>query len=179
MTIKTITVNENEVPVFCTVEEATQYFAERFNGEKWEDLSEDEKKRAMITASRKINGLRFKGFKADIKQPLEFPRFFKPVYLSKRSYSSMLNAKRINGKDYIYIELPEEMIAACCEEALSLVQRTEDSIHIKNQRLGIASTSIMGDSVTYTGNGAATSDGVCDEALQYLDKYLMKVARVV
>lgn len=161
--MKTITINEKKIPVYCTVEEADQYFSEKFGGENWAEQTEDNKKRAIITATRKLNQLTYKGFKVDVQQPLQFPRYYKPNYASKRNY----------------ISEPEEMVFACCEEAASLLQKNEDSIHIKNQKLGIQSTSIMGNSVSYTGYGAAEAVQLCPEALACVDMYLIKVAKVV
>ena len=178
-TMKTITINEKEIPVYCTVEEADQYFSEKFGGENWAEQTEDNKKRAIITATRKLNQLTYKGFKVDVQQPLQFPRYYKPNYASKRNYTSEANAVRIYGKSYILIEEPEEMVFACCEEAASLLQKNEDSVHIKNQKLGIASTTILGNSVSYTGNGTADTTAVCSEALFHIEKYLMQTARVV
>lgn len=161
--MKTITINEKKIPVYCTVEEADQYFSEKFGGENWAEQTEDNKKRAIITATRKLNHLTYKGFKVDVQQPLQFPRYYKPNYASKRNYTSE----------------PEEIVFACCEEAASLLQKNEDSVHIKNQKLGIASTTILGNSVSYTGNGTADTTAVCSEALFHIEKYLMQTARVV
>lgn len=177
--MKTIKINEKEIPVFCTVEEADQYFSEKFGGENWAEKTQEDKQKAIITATRKLNQLAFKGFKVNTEQPLAFPRYYKPNFASKRNYTSEANAVKIYGKSYILIEEPEEMVFACCEEAASLFQRNEDSVHIKNQKLGIASTSILGNSVSYTGNGAADITNVCSEALYHIEKYLMQTARVV
>ena len=180
--MKTITINQNEIPVFCTVEDADQYFAEKFGGESWASETEENKKKAIVTATRKLNKLKLKGFPVDFNQPLAFPRYFKPNFLSKRTYTAEAKALTIRGKDYIYIEESEDMMMACCEEAASIMQSTENSVHIKNQKLGIASATIMGDSVAYTGNAASigsTVESVCPEALQFIDKFLMKTARVV
>lgn len=180
--MKTITINKKEIPVFCTVEEADQYFAERFGSDNWKEQTEENKKKAIVTATRKLNQLNFKGFQVEPTQPLAFPRLFKPNFLSKRSYTLEAKAIMVRDKEYIYIEACEEMLFACCEEAASIVQSTENSIHIKNQKMGIASANIMGDSVSYTGNAAAiksAAENICPEALSYIDKFLIKTARVV
>lgn len=177
--MKTITINTKEIPVYCTVEEANQYFAEKFGAEIWAEQTDENKAKLLVTATRKLNKLKLKGFPCDFKQPLLFPRYFKPNFLSKRTYTSELHAITVYGKSLIFIEQSEEMLAACCEEAFSLLNRNADSIHIKNQKLGIQSTSIMGNSVSYTGYGATEATQLCDEALACVDMFLIKVARVV
>ncbi len=177
--MKTITINKKEIPVYCTVEEANQYFAEKFGAELWEEQTEENKARLLVTATRKLSKLKLKGFPCDQTQPLLFPRYFKPNFLSKRTYTSEVHAVTVYGKSLVYIEQSEEMLFACCEEAFSLINRNEDSIHIKNQKLGIQSTSIMGNSVSYTGYGAAEAVQLCPEALACVDMYLIKVAKVV
>lgn len=177
--MKTITLNNKEIPVYCTVEDADQHFAEKFGADNWENQTTETKQKLLITATRKLNKLCLKGFPCEINQPLLFPRFFKVNYLSKRTYTSEANAVTIHGKELIYIEQSTEMLFACCEEALSLLNNSENSIHIKNQQLGIQSTSIMGNSVSYTGYGASEAVQVCPEALSYIDMFLKKTARVV
>lgn len=177
--MKTIKINQNEIPVYCTVEEADQYFDEKFGAESWSEQTKENKAKLLVTATRKLNKLRLKGFPCDTKQPLLFPRYFKINYLSKRTYTSQANAITVHGKELIYIENSEEMKFACCEEAFSLLSRTEDPVHIKNQKLGIQSTSILGNSVSYTGNGAIEATQVCNEALNCIEPFLTKTAKVV
>ena len=112
--MKTITINKKEIPVYCTVEEANQYFAEKFGAELWEEQTEENKARLLVTATRKLNKLKLKGFPCDQTQPLLFPRYFKPNFLSKRTYSSEAHAVTVYGKSLVYIEQSEEMMVACC-----------------------------------------------------------------
>ncbi len=179
--MKTITINEKEIPVYCTKKEADQYFAEKFGSDVWDNTEGADKKKALVEATRKLNTLKLQGFPVDIKQPLLFPRYFKPNFLSKKTYTSEHNSITVNGKSLIYIEESEELQFACAEQAISIIEN-HNSIHIKNQKLGIASASIMGDSVSYTGNASlikSTNESLCPEALLFVDKFLIKTARVV
>lgn len=179
--MKTITINEKDIPVYCTMEEADQYFAEKYGSDVWENTEGADKKKALVEATRKLNALKLQGFPVDIQQPLLFPRYFKPNFLSKRTFTSEQNSITVNGKSLIFIEESEEMMFACAEQAVSIVEN-HNSIHIKNQKLGIASASIMGDSVSYTGNVGmlkSTNESLCPEALFFVDKFLIKTARVV
>lgn len=179
--MKTITIKGNEIPVYCTMEEADQYFAEKYGSDVWDNTEGTDKEKALVEATRKLNALKLQGFPIDMKQPLLFPRYFKPNFLSKRTYTSELNSVTVNGKTLIFIEEAEEMKFACAEQAVSIIEN-HNSIHIKNQKLGIASASIMGDSVSYTGNAGlikSTNESICPEALFFIDKFLIKTARVV
>ena len=85
------------VPIFGSVEGADRYWSEQLNGQLWEITSQDTKTKALITATRAINQLRFAGDKLVETQPLEFPR---------------------NGDD----TLPEELQQATYEEAMALLK---------------------------------------------------------
>lgn len=177
---KTIKINEIEYPVYCTVEEADKYFSSIFSANKWAELEETDKEKLLIEATRKLNKLKFAGFPVAVNQPLAFPRYFKPNFLSKRTYTSEANAVSVYGKSLIFIEMPEEMIAACCEQAVYIAEYSgifSDSVHIKNRLLGITSINIGNGSVSY--NSGSVMLEVCPEAMQYVEKYLIKTARVV
>lgn len=176
---KEIVINDNKYPVFCTVEEANSYFATKLDASKWTALKNEDKAKVLIEATRKLNTLKYGGFKVSNTQPLEFPRYYKPNFLSKRTYTSEANAISVNGQDLVYIELPEEMVSACCEQAVYIAEYTGlsgQSVHIKNQRLGITSINIGGGTVSY---GGSLPLQICPEATQYIEKYLIRTARVV
>lgn len=177
---KTVKINDIEYPVYCTVEEAEQYFATKLDVSQWKTLNEEDKAKVLVEATRKLNTLKYEGFPVALDQPLAFPRYFKPNFLSKRTYTSEANAIEVNGKSLILIEMPKEMICACCEQAIFVAEYaglSGKSVHIKNQRLGISSINIGGGNVSYNGNYLLLE--VCPEATQFIDKYLIKSARVV
>lgn len=82
---------------FASVEWADRYFSERLDGQLWEVTSLDRKQKALTTATRAINNLRFAGSKTDDAQPLEYPR---------------------NGDT----TLPECLMQATAEEAFALLK---------------------------------------------------------
>jgi len=175
-----ITINDNEYPVYCSIAEADTYFSTKLNSSKWTVLSETDKAKVIIEATRQINRLKFAGFPVALNQPLAFPRYFKPNFLSKRTYTSEANTISVHGKELIYIERPEEIIAACCEQSVFLAEYCNlfgESVHIKNQRLGITSINIGAGSVSYS--GARIGIDVCPEAKQFIEKFLIKTARVI
>jgi len=173
--MKTIKINEKEVPVYCTLAEAEQYFAEKFGSDVWDNTEGANKEKALIQATRKLNTLKLQGFPVDINQPLLFPRYFQPNFLSKSTYSSEMNSITVNGKSFIYIENSEEMQMACAEEACAIIEN-HNSVHIKNQKLGISSINLEGaGNVSYTG----TASEFTTETMAFVDKFLIKTARVV
>ena len=107
---KTVKINDIEYPVYCTVEEAEQYFATKLDASQWKTLNDDDKAKVLVEATRKLNTLKYEGFPVSTEQPLAFPRYFKPNFLSKRTYTSEANAIEVNGKSLILIEMPQEMI---------------------------------------------------------------------
>lgn len=59
---------------YITLADAETYFNERLNSDAWEDANENDKKRALITATKSIDRLNFSGAKTNDDQVLQFPR---------------------------------------------------------------------------------------------------------
>lgn len=60
---------------YGTLTAANTYFEdERLNSERWDEESSANKTKALKHATRLVDGLNFKGEKADVDQELEFPR---------------------------------------------------------------------------------------------------------
>lgn len=70
---KTVSINGKEYPVYATVDEADAYFAGFFNS-KWDSISDDDKAKLLVSATRSIDRMQFAGKKVDPEQPLKFPR---------------------------------------------------------------------------------------------------------
>ena len=111
-------------------EDASLYFQERYDSQKWFELTDEEQEQLLITASKRINRFDFVGEKADESQPMEFPR------------------------DY---DIPQDIKDAVCEEAISLAQNSEN-IHEENIKAGIQSISLGTGSVTYANSGVFEED---------------------
>ena len=106
---------------FVTLEEAENYFEERYDSAVWFKQKEEDKEKLLISASKKINTFDFVGEPLKDNQPMAFPR------------------------DYA---LPQDIKDAVCEEAISLISKA-DSIHAKNQEDNITSISLGAGSVSY------------------------------
>lgn len=113
---------------FVTMDEAQAYFDERFDSQIWLEISNEDKEKLLITATKKINTFDFCGDKEDKSQDLEFPRDF---------------------------GTPQDIKDAVCEEALQIAKNEKDP-HAKNKEQGIASISLGAGSVSY--NAEAKSE---------------------
>lgn len=104
------------MPIFGSVEGADRYFSECLYGHTWEILSLDTKQKALMTATRSIDNLRFTGSKTASDQPLQWPR---------------------NGDT----EVPDAVRRATYEEALALANGADpnteyDSIFVSSRVFG-------------------------------------------
>lgn len=113
---------------FVTIEEAQAYFDERYDSQTWLGLSDEDKEKLLISATRKINMFDFCGEKEDKSQDLEFPRDF---------------------------GTPKDIKDAVCEEAIQIATNAKDP-HAKNKEKGVASISLGAGSVSY--NAEAKSE---------------------
>lgn len=108
---------------FVTLEEANDYFEDRFESESWSLLEDTDKEKLLITASQKINAFDYVGVKENASQLLEFPR----------NYGT-----------------PHDVKDAVCEEAIAIAQKSKD-VHKLNQDANITSISLGVGSVSYGG----------------------------
>ncbi len=90
---------------YLTVNEAQEYFDDRLNSEAWDEATEVDKYRALVTATRAINNLRFVGQKATVNQENEFPRLGQTV-------------------------VPKSIKEATCELALQLLDGVDPNLEI-------------------------------------------------
>ena len=98
---------------YVTEAEAAAYFASRLGGSAWDDLAEDaqDKARALITATQRLDLERFPGARANSTQLLAWPR-----------YGVVVDGATLSGTT-----IPALVKAMCCEEALALLQNPEKS----------------------------------------------------
>lgn len=87
----------NYMPMYGSVEGANRYFSEQLYGQLWSIQTLETMQKALMTATRAIDTLRFAGRKTHSGQPLEYPR---------------------NGDT----EVPEALRRATYEEALALLK---------------------------------------------------------
>jgi RNase P subunit RPR2 len=113
---------------YVNLAEANQYFSSRLHADAWAEASDADKEKALAMATKAINRQPLKGRKAVSEQALAFPR-------------------------HPEIKIPEAVKAACCEEALALLERG-NSQRRRLQQEGVQSLSLGNMSETYiTGAG--------------------------
>jgi hypothetical protein len=115
-----ITIGENS---YIDIEGADEYFTGRLYAERWGETSDADKEKALRRATKEIDRQLLKGRKATDTQELAFPR-------------------------YPDTEVPEAVKGACCEEALTLLERG-NSQRRKLQQEGVQSFTLGNMSETY------------------------------
>jgi hypothetical protein len=101
------------------------------NSSKWDNISESRRLKALLTSTRIINSLRFKGIKIDPSQENEFPRIIHD-----------------ETENLIPLEsIPKDIKIACAEIAYALLSGVDPEQEIKN--LSAESRSYAATKVTY------------------------------
>lgn len=127
---------------FITLEDANQYFSERFGSTSWESAQDDDKEKALITATKRINRLAFIGQKKSFTQPLEFPRKFSCGYYPPS------------------LEMPAEIKDAVCEEAITLIEYVNNNGEESLNDPSFTMQSFKLGDVSVTNANTANSDNV-------------------
>lgn len=155
---------------YITIDEANEYFLTRFGAGLWNELSLEDKKKALITATRRIDCLPYIGYKVNPNQKHQFPRYF-------IDYTYALNY-------FVTAEVPQEVKDATAEEALSIVQYIEvngedafnGAVNTNMQSLKLGDASITygnGTNQLGAGGSATNSFGLySDEAARLLSGFI-------
>lgn len=133
---------------FITLEDAQNYFDERYDSEEWLNLDEKNQEKLLITASKKINSFDFIGSPLEENQPMAFPRNF---------------------------DMPQDIKDAVCEEAICLINKSQN-VHYKNQQDNITSISLGAGSVSYGTSSFSeeTKQLISSTALYLIKKWIKK-----
>lgn len=102
-----VVANGSTVPTYGTIEKADNYFAMMLEGQRWAFTERLKRIQAMVSATRRIERLNFKGAQAAAGQPLQFPR----------------------GTDTV---VPVEIEQACYELALVLLKGVDPDTEADN-----------------------------------------------
>jgi hypothetical protein len=108
---------------YCTIEYADEYFNNRLHTESWFEADDSTKEKALKQATRAIDRQLLKSRKTNPEQELAFPR-------------------------YPDTEVPEAVKEACCEEALTMLERG-NSQRRKLQQEGVQSFTLGNMSEAY------------------------------
>ena len=152
MTEKTITIDTKQYYTYATVSEANDYFAATF-GSEWSEVSEADKSKLLVTATRVIDKRDYQGQKVDENQHLKFPRI-----IDKEQTDDNL------------------LITACCEVAMSLYINGGSSTNASINNIQSVS---LGDSSVSFKEGASIETDENYIIEDYLSDYLMGGVQVI
>ncbi|MDF2884738.1 MAG: hypothetical protein K0R54_5308 [Clostridiaceae bacterium] len=163
-----ITVGQNS---YVNITDAQTYFDSRLFADTWTNAIEDDKVKALIMASKKIDRQPLRGKKIDINQIMEFPRMlysYEPRHYG--IYNMNVNTKQYNYGPGWYIQesVPQEVLDATCEEALALLQYG-NSKRIALQKQGVTAFNLSGMSESLKGD---TIRFLSQEAKELLTEFL-------
>lgn len=159
---------------YCTVADADAYFAARLNSEAWNNSTPESKETALIDACRRIDTLRFMGYKTSAAQSLQWPRVVVRPDLPPDERAWFYDNY---GNIVVSDTVPHGIITAQMEEALYLIAYNGTSERADLQRQGVTEIQIGPVREKYSGAGAPT--GVCEEARRYLGQYIVRVTRLI
>lgn len=137
---------------YVDVTEADAYFVDRLYSDVWGNAVQQDKERALIMATKKIDRQPLRGIKADPSQKLQFPR-------AMYSYDS--------GGLIVETEISQAVKDATCEEALAILQGIPKRIELQQQ--GVKAFTMSDVSETYTGS---LKKLLSQEAIELLAPYL-------
>jgi hypothetical protein len=153
---------------YVTLAEADAYFLRRLRSDAWDAASRRDKQKALISATRDLDALRYREEKDEIAfddgqptkpvQPLAFPRTY-----------------TLDGNGAAYV--PQEVKDAQCEQALALLAGGSGADRRRQlQAQGVTSFSVEGMSESYgSGRTAAAShpwSRLCPDAQRLLARHV-------
>lgn len=135
------------VNTYVSLADATAYFEGRLDSDPWDNATDVNRMKALVTATRAIDSQRLRGRKANPDQALQFPRAYPGAGIAEAWIGNLAETE-----DYGWVaetEVPQAVRDACCEEALFLLSMNAwDKQREKLHALGVAGTS-LGDAHEY------------------------------
>lgn len=120
---------------YASVVFADNYFdVYRMHNDSWKDATLENKERSLAWAAILLNNVKFKGYKVQLDDPLDWPRY--DVYKDNGSHSV-----------YSSDELPIKLQYANCELALHLLEKDRTLLYEEN--LGLSSMSVGSISLSF------------------------------
>lgn len=164
----TITVGTNS---YISLADANTYFNARLYCDAWTTSTDDNKSKALLMATAKIDRQRLKGEKVDDSQTLQFPR---EIFVG-RNY---MDAYRGEGW-YTEDAISQDVKNATCEEALKILQNgASANQRLELQQQGVKRFKLGNLEEEYNGTSSTVEKLLSLEARLYLKKYLSGVAPI-
>jgi len=127
---------------YVTLAEANEYFDTKVHCDSWVSADDATKEKALLEATRDIDMYRFKGYKVDADQELQFPRVNigrQPTEVERLVYSSTIKV------------LPKEVKYAQMEQAYYILSGRDEADDLRSK--GVSSFSAGGASMSFTDTG--------------------------
>ena len=137
---------------YVSVVTATAYFADRLDAGSWETAPERQQSAALVTASRAIDAMPLQGRLILSTQAMAFPRYMWTANLAEIDDAWVVNS---DAEDYpvpgwVDVGIPQAVMDASCEEALSLLSITDaDAARQRLLAQGLVSQTAGDASETY------------------------------
>ena len=131
---------------YATTAEAQAYFDARLHEQAWSDASQGDREKALIAATRIIDRLNFKGYKATVY-----------TYLASLDDVALADQAEINAASAAQelqfprdadTEIPDEILIACYEIAYALLDEIDPDTELEN--LAISSHGYASVRTTYS-----------------------------
>jgi len=176
---------------YITLADANTYWADL--GAIWASKTDDEKKVALVLATRAIDRLEFMGLKMNTSvvgatdyQKLKWPRKSTNYWETWFAADEEGSTNRILPYSYNssgVLIIPPEIAEACAIQAnhiLATNPRLSQVVdHIRLQKEGVASFSVPGLTETFSGDGASPFYFLAEEALAKLRKFVNSEVQVI
>lgn len=144
---------------YLSVADATALLDLRLGSSAWTDANTDDKGRALIMATKDIDGNRFSGYPIASDQALEWPRNIQKEALD---------------------QIPVDVKQACAEQALWVLQNASTGGRSDRQQLqsqGVSSYTIGNLSETFS--GGFQYGGLCSESQRHLRGYISRTGNLI
>ncbi len=152
------TVGAADADSYLDLDAANAQMDKRLNTSAWTSAaSDDDRKRALIEATRMIDANRLDGYRVTSTQRLEFPR---------------------NTQREPLTEIPDAVIQAVLDQALVLLAPNSDLDRANLQAQGVVSFSTGSHSETF-GARKAANGGLCPRAVTRLGDWISRTGHIV
>jgi hypothetical protein len=159
---------------YLSYDVADAFFSNRLGTATWDAATASDKTKALNLATAAIDAIGFSGYKLLSTQDRQFPR----KYLPSSSIDPWGNTYSEDPYGYIYESstVPQDVLDACCLEALALLKyhASDDPLNEDDlQAKGVSSFSQGKLSVSFRGRSTHSSTGLrSSEAYDLLKKYI-------
>lgn len=162
---------------YISLSDAEDYMSNRLFVDEWTQASDNDKTRALMMATKKIDNLMLRGEKTVSTQTLQFPRALFSEYLYRVQQDiGMVHVS--NSYFVVESEISDLVKYACCEEALALL-KFGNSERSQMQSQGVKSYSISNLSETFNASSSSVASRLLSsDANLLLRHYILTTAGV-